>query len=71
MPALCRICQTETTHPPDVCDSCGGEKIVSHAELNDLSTAHIDCDSFYASVEKRDTPQLADKPVLVMASPKS
>ena len=65
MPALCRICLTETTHPPDVCDGCGGETIVSHAELNDLSTAHIDCDSFYASVEKRDNPQLADKPVLV------
>tara|TARA_Y100001934_G_scaffold277724_1_gene377228 strand:- start:2402 stop:3658 length:1257 start_codon:yes stop_codon:yes gene_type:complete len=65
MPALCRICLTETPHPPDVCDGCGGETIVGHAELNDLSTAHIDCDSFYASVEKRDNPELADKPVLV------
>ena len=65
MPALCRICLTETPHPPDVCDGCGGETIVGHAELNDLSTAHIDCDLFYASVEKRDNPELADKPVLV------
>ncbi|MGC1661883.1 MAG: DNA polymerase IV, partial [Bradyrhizobium sp.] len=27
--------------------------------------AHIDCDAFYATVEKRDNPALADKPVIV------
>ena len=65
MPALCRACLTEHPEQTTVCDACGADLIVSHPELNDLSTAHIDCDSFYASVEKRDNPDLADKPVLV------
>ena len=36
-----------------------------HAEVSTLSVAHIDCDAFYASVEKRDAPELRDKPVIV------
>ena len=30
-----------------------------------LSVAHLDCDAFYASVEKRDDPALRDLPVIV------
>lgn len=48
-----------------VCPACGAADVVSHAELSTLSIAHLDCDSFYASVEKRDDPALIDKPVLV------
>ena len=40
-------------------------RIVRHEELYDLSIAHMDCDAFYASVEKRDNPDLADKPVII------
>ncbi len=36
-----------------------------HAELLSLHIAHVDCDSFYASVEKRDRPELAARPVIV------
>ncbi len=36
-----------------------------HPELYDLTIAHIDCDAFYASVEKRDNPELIDKPVII------
>jgi DNA polymerase IV len=40
-------------------------RVVRHAELHRLAIAHIDCDAFYASIEKRDNPDLADKPVIV------
>jgi DNA polymerase-4 len=39
--------------------------MLAHAELHALAIAHIDCDAFYASVEKRDRPELADQPVIV------
>ena len=39
--------------------------MVSHDELFTLSIAHIDCDAFYAAVEKRDDPSLRDKPVII------
>ncbi|MAA98092.1 MAG: DNA polymerase IV [Stappia sp.] len=47
------------------CPACGGLRLVRHPELDRLSIAHIDCDAFYASVEKRDNPELADRPVIV------
>ncbi len=47
------------------CLACGSPRLLRHAELHDLSTAHIDCDAFYAAVEKRDNPALADKPVII------
>jgi DNA polymerase-4 len=64
MPALCRDCLTEFDHGPR-CPSCRSRRVVAHAELNTLSIAHMDCDAFYASVEKRDNPDLRDKPVIV------
>lgn len=66
MKSLCRSCQTEFAETDmQNCPVCGGASLISHAELATLSIAHLDCDSFYASVEKRDNPQLKDKPVLV------
>lgn len=47
------------------CPACGSLRVVSHPELYDLSLAHMDCDAFYASVEKRDNPELIDKPVII------
>ncbi|THD74117.1 DNA polymerase IV [Thalassobius vesicularis] len=64
MPALCRDCLT-MFDAGRRCPSCGRPRIVSHPELFDLSIAHMDCDAFYASVEKRDNPELADKPVII------
>lgn len=47
------------------CSSCGSPRLVRHAELYKLSLAHVDCDAFYASVEKRDNPEICDKPVII------
>jgi DNA polymerase IV len=44
---------------------CGGRRLVAHPELEVLGIAHIDCDAFYASVEKRDRPELAGEALIV------
>ena len=64
MSALCRDCLTRFDQGAR-CPACGRPRVVAHDELWDLSIAHMDCDAFYASVEKRDNPELADKPVII------
>ena len=64
MPALCRDCLT-TFDDGVRCRSCRSPRVVTHPELHELAIAHMDCDAFYASVEKRDNPALRDVPVIV------
>jgi len=64
MPALCRACLTTFDAGPR-CPACASPRIVGDDELFTLSIAHIDCDAFYASVEKRDDPGLAHRPVVI------
>ena len=66
MTTLCRDCFW-ISDAVDVtrCKTCKSPRLVRHAELSTLSLAHIDCDAFYATVEKRDNPALADKPLII------
>ncbi|MEO1549952.1 MAG: DNA polymerase IV [Pseudomonadota bacterium] len=61
---LCRACLTLCVGARR-CPSCGSPRLIRHPELTQLSIAHMDCDAFYASVEKRDRPEMRDKPVII------
>ncbi|HEY5071397.1 MAG TPA: DNA polymerase IV [Caulobacteraceae bacterium] len=65
MSSLCRDCAEMVEPRKGRCLACGSPRIVTHPELDQLCIAHLDCDAFYASVEKRDRPELADQPVIV------
>jgi DNA polymerase-4 len=65
---LCRDCGVLETvvQRSERCGACGSPRLlVCHAELGSLAVAHVDCDAFYAAVEKRDKPELADRPVII------
>jgi len=62
---LCRDCLSRAGASERRCAACGSPRIVRHEELGSLSIAHIDCDAFYAAVEKRDNPELRHKPVII------
>ena len=62
---FCRDCLAYQDAPQGRCTQCGSPRVLQHPELYALTVAHIDCDAFYATVEKRDNPELADKPVII------
>ncbi len=65
MSVLCRNCARWGAPGAHECEDCGSARLIAHPELASLTIAHIDCDAFYASVEKRDRPELRDRPVIV------
>jgi DNA polymerase IV len=66
-PAFCRDCLSDV--PQDTrCPACFSPRVLRHAEIDTLTIAHVDCDAFYATVEKRDDPTLNDRPLIVGGS---
>ena len=62
---FCRDCLSDLDYAARRCGECGSPRLVRHHALPSLTLAHIDCDAFYATVEKRDNPELADRPVII------
>ncbi len=63
--AICRQCLWAGADAVARCPACGSPRVVCDPELDRLTIAHLDCDAFYASVEKRDRPELRDRPLIV------
>jgi DNA polymerase IV len=68
LPGLCLDCFAEHSADESRCRACRSPRLVRHPELHELAIAHIDCDAFYAAIEKRDRPELRDVPVIVGGS---
>jgi len=62
---FCRDCLADAPADAKRCRICGSPRLLRHPELAELSFAHVDCDAFYATIEKRDDPSLADVPLIV------
>ena len=59
MQNICRDCGHRPPAASETCPACGSAHLLRHGELHELTIAHLDCDAFYAAIEKRDRPALS------------
>jgi DNA polymerase IV len=65
MASVCRSCTARYEAPATACRACGSKRLASHPQLDALCIAHLDCDAFFAAIEKRDDPGLRSRPVII------
>jgi len=63
-PGFCRDCLADAGATLR-CGACGSPRLLRHPAVDRLAVAHVDCDAFFAAVEKRDNPALADVPLII------
>jgi DNA polymerase-4 len=63
--SFCRDCLADVPEKAARCPACRSPRLIRHDELDRLTIAHVDCDAFYATIEKRDNPGIRDRPVVV------
>ncbi len=62
---FCKNCLNFIKNTNNPCPTCSSRRITAHEEIFDLCVAHLDCDAFYAAIEKRDDPTLEHKPLII------
>ena len=65
MRPFCRDCLTAQAGDAPRCVACGSPRLLAHPARDRLAIAHVDCDAFYATIEKRDDPSLRDRAVII------
>jgi DNA polymerase IV len=65
MAGFCRDCLADVPERAARCAACASPRLARHPQLATMAIAHVDCDAFYATIEKRDDPTLADQPVII------
>ncbi|HBT35942.1 MAG TPA: DNA polymerase IV, partial [Hyphomonas sp.] len=65
MYTLCRDCFHLSDDDSAACPRCGRHRVIRNKHITTLAIAHLDCDAFFAAIEKRDDPSLKDRPVIV------